>query len=136
MTQPIQVQPNHLAGAERPYRAAVEEFYRTKRGSLPAFDEAWHYFKEEVGEAEEEVEEREEWSWEPKPVDFVNRERLAKELADVMFTLYGVAIAANIDLDEAFRLVVESNMTKERTTEGKVRKGEAYRAPNMETALL
>lgn len=136
MTQPMKTQPTHLGPAVPPYRAAVEEFYRAKRGTIPFFEEAWRYFKEEVGEAEEEAEERGEWAWEAIPIEFINRHTLAKELADVLFTLYGVAIAANIDLDEAFRLVAASNMTKERTPEGKVRRGESYIAPNMASALL
>ena len=53
-----------------------------------------------------------------------------------MFTLYGVAITVGVDLDEAFRLVAESNMTKQKTPEGKVIKGPDYIEPNMESALL
>lgn len=118
-----------------PYRAAVEEFYRTKRGSLPTLEEAWAYFLEEVAETGECLFD-DDCCGEVRDDHEIDREHLAKELGDAKFTLEGLAIAANIDLDEAFRLVVASNMTKERTPEGKVRKSESYIAPNMASALL
>lgn len=136
MAQEQEAQVNQMIVIDANYQQAVEEFYREKRGSIPSFEEAWLYFKEEVGEAEEEAEERGEWSWEAIPVEFIDREKLAKELADVLFTAYGVAIAAGIDLDKSFQLVAESNMTKQKTTEGKVVKGDSYVEPEMSGALL
>ena len=115
----------------------VAQFYREKRGSVPSVEEATDYFFEEVTEVDNCLFGNE-YSWQPSYIEFedLDRGHLAKELADVLFTAYGVAIAAGIDLDKAFELVAESNMTKERTPEGKVRKGESYRDPDMREALI
>lgn len=128
MNQAIYIPP------ETPQQA-VEEFYREKRGSAPSIHEALQYLEEEMIELAYELycyDCHEFLSEEGEQDD----ESVAKELADVMFTLYGVAIAADIDLDKAFRLVVESNMTKQKTPDGKVQKGESYIEPDMSGALL
>jgi predicted HAD superfamily Cof-like phosphohydrolase len=109
------------------YQQEVEQFYMVKRGSVPKLEEAWHYLIEERGEVNAVI------VYDPEET---KREHLAKELADELFTLYGVAIAAGIDLDKAFQLVCDSNMTKEYTPDGKVLKGENYREPDMREALL
>jgi len=119
----------------------VAEFYREKRGSVPSLEEAADYLEEEYWEVDKELFKWEgdinvSRQWVPRLVEEVDRAHLAKELADVLFTAYGVAIAAGIDLDKAFELVCISNMTKERTPEGKVQKGEAYQEPDMSEALL
>lgn len=103
------------------YLEMVSEFYAAKRGGLPTPREAWDFLVEEVRELEmamggEETEE-------------------LKEMADVLYTLYGYAAAQGYDLDEAVRLVHISNMTKERTPEGKIRKGLAYVAPDLSEAV-
>lgn len=103
------------------YGEMVREFYSVKRGSIPTVREAWDLLVEEVRELEmaaggEETDE-------------------LKEMADVMYTLYGYAVAQGYDLDGAFSLVHESNMTKERTETGKVQKGPSYRAPDLSTAV-
>lgn len=112
------------------YQDRVLAFYKEKRGSGPSFTEAVDYDHQESAEAEEAKE------WAEYKYTSKTRAHLAKELADRMFTGYGVAIAAGIDLDKAFDLVCASNMTKERTPEGKVRKGESYIEPDMGGALL
>ena len=75
-------------------------------------------------------------NWEVDPV--TQKERLAKELADSVYTLYGTAITLGIDLDEAIRRVHESNMSKLGADgrpiyrdDGKVLKGPNYREPDM-----
>lgn len=64
-------------------------------------------------------------------------EEVAKELADLVYVVYGTAISLGINLDEAVRRVHESNLTKlvdgdGRREDGKVLKGENYVAPDME----
>jgi predicted HAD superfamily Cof-like phosphohydrolase len=65
-------------------------------------------------------------------------ESVAKELADLVYVLYGTAIALGIDLDEAIRRVHESNMSKLLddgvplfNSNGKVLKGPNYYEPDM-----
>ena len=62
---------------------------------------------------------------------------LLKELADVQYTLSGFATTFNLDLEETFKRVHESNLTKflgdiEYDAEGKVKKGSQYKPPNLE----
>lgn len=63
---------------------------------------------------------------------------VAKELADVLYVVYGTAVSLGINLDEAFSRVHESNMSKLGEDgrpllreDGKVRKGPGYREPCM-----
>lgn len=72
----------------------------------------------------------------------VDREALAKELADVVYVAYGTALAYGIDLDIALREVHESNMTKLDDDgkaivrdDGKILKGPNYRPPILAAAL-
>lgn len=66
-----------------------------------------------------------------------NRDRLTKEMADLLYVVYGAAVALGIDLEEAFRRVHESNMTKLvdgkplMRDDGKVLKGPDYREPDL-----
>lgn len=56
---------------------------------------------------------------------------VAKEMADVMYILYGTAGAYGFDLDVVFDLVHQSNMTKDGIIreDGKLTKGPGYRDP-------
>ena len=73
----------------------------------------------------------------------VDREKLAKEMADLVYVIYGSAIAWGIDLDKAVELVHESNMSKVwpdgkpryRPQDGKVMKPPTYIAPIMTSAV-
>jgi predicted HAD superfamily Cof-like phosphohydrolase len=74
--------------------------------------------------------------WRTDPVR--QKERLAKELADLLYVGYGAAVEIGIDLDEAVRRVHRSNMSKlldDGTPlfgpNGKVLKGPNYREPDM-----
>jgi predicted HAD superfamily Cof-like phosphohydrolase len=66
---------------------------------------------------------------------------LLKEMADLMYVLYGFAVSFGLPLDEAFKRVHESNMSKLvdgkplRREDGKVLKGPNYKAPDL-TDLL
>lgn len=72
------------------------------------------------------------------PENMQRREELLKELSDVVFVCYQFAAAFGFDLDEAMRLVYESNLSKLDEqgnpifrTDGKVLKGPNYAPPNL-----
>lgn len=66
-----------------------------------------------------------------------NKEHIAKELADMVFVIYGAAATLGIDIDLAVTKVYISNMTKLvdgkplMREDGKVLKGPNYIAPDM-----
>lgn len=69
-------------------------------------------------------------------------DRLAHELADVVYVAYGTALVHGIDLDAVIAEIHRSNMTKlgpdgsvTRRPDGKVLKGEHYRAPDVSGVL-
>ncbi|WP_155059264.1 pyrophosphohydrolase domain-containing protein [Streptomyces blattellae] len=69
-------------------------------------------------------------------------DRLAHELADVVYVAYGTALVHGIDLDAVIAEVHRSNMSKlgpeghvARRADGKVLKGEHYEAPDVSGVL-
>ncbi|MFF0202059.1 MazG nucleotide pyrophosphohydrolase domain-containing protein [Streptomyces sp. NPDC005017] len=69
-------------------------------------------------------------------------DRLAHELADVVYVAYGTALVHGIDLDAVLAEIHRSNMTKlgpdgqvARRADGKVLKGEHYQAPDVSAVL-
>ncbi|MHB9858625.1 pyrophosphohydrolase domain-containing protein [Streptomyces sp. YIM S03343] len=69
-------------------------------------------------------------------------DRLAHELADVVYVAYGTALVHGIDLDAVIAEIHRSNMTKlgpdgqvARREDGKVLKGEHYEAPDVRAVL-
>lgn len=69
-------------------------------------------------------------------------DRLAHELADVVYVAYGTALVHGIDLDEVLAEIHRANMSKvgpggeiARRADGKVLKGEHYRAPDVNAVL-
>ncbi|MGC3000195.1 MazG nucleotide pyrophosphohydrolase domain-containing protein [Streptomyces sp. G35A] len=69
-------------------------------------------------------------------------DRLAHELADVVYVAYGTALVHGIDLDEVIAEIHRSNMTKRgpdgrvsRRADGKVLKGDHYEAPDVSAVL-
>ncbi|CBG69591.1 MULTISPECIES: MazG nucleotide pyrophosphohydrolase domain-containing protein [Streptomyces] len=69
-------------------------------------------------------------------------DRLAHELADVVYVAYGTALVHGIDLDPVIAEIHRSNMTKlgpdgrvARREDGKVLKGDHYRAPDVSAVL-
>ncbi|MBN0046437.1 hypothetical protein JS756_20495 [Streptomyces actuosus] len=69
-------------------------------------------------------------------------DRLAHELADVVYIAYGTALVHGIDLDQVIAEIHRSNMTKlgpggqvSRRADGKVLKGEHYEAPDVAAVL-
>jgi predicted HAD superfamily Cof-like phosphohydrolase len=68
-----------------------------------------------------------------------SEEDILKELADMLYVTYGYAATYGWDLDEAFKRVHESNMSKLDDDgkpiyreDGKVTKGPNYKAPKLE----
>ncbi|MFD4787813.1 MazG nucleotide pyrophosphohydrolase domain-containing protein [Streptomyces sp. NPDC058459] len=69
-------------------------------------------------------------------------DHLARELADVVYVAYGTALVHGIDLDEVIAEIHRANMSKigpegeiARREDGKVLKGEHYRAPDVSAVL-
>ncbi|MFE2099389.1 MULTISPECIES: MazG nucleotide pyrophosphohydrolase domain-containing protein [unclassified Streptomyces] len=69
-------------------------------------------------------------------------DKLAHELADVVYVAYGTALVHGIDLDEVIAEIHRANMSKlgpdgqiARRSDGKVLKGEHYRAPDVSAVL-
>ncbi|MEU6545059.1 MazG nucleotide pyrophosphohydrolase domain-containing protein [Streptomyces sp. NPDC046859] len=69
-------------------------------------------------------------------------DRLAHELADVVYVAYGTALVHGIDLDAVLAEIHRSNMTKlgldgqvARRADGKVLKGDHYEAPDVGAVL-
>lgn len=80
---------------------------------------------EEVGEVQKEL-----FGWDKK--------KLAKELADLLYVVYGTAATYGIPIDEVFNRVHESNMSKLGADgkpvyrdDGKILKGPNYKEPDM-----
>ena len=69
-------------------------------------------------------------------------EHIAKELADLLYVTYGAAYALGIDIDRAFELVHQSNMSKLGEDgkpivrrDGKVLKGPNYFEPDLSETI-
>ncbi|MFG2371923.1 MazG nucleotide pyrophosphohydrolase domain-containing protein [Streptomyces sp. NPDC048504] len=69
-------------------------------------------------------------------------DRLAHELADVVYVAYGTALVHGVDLDAVIAEIHRANMTKigpdgeiARRDDGKVLKGEHYEAPDVSGVL-
>lgn len=61
---------------------------------------------------------------------------VADGLADCLYVLYGTAVCYRIPLDEVFREVHRSNMTKTgRRSDGKTQKGAGYEPPRIQVVL-
>jgi predicted HAD superfamily Cof-like phosphohydrolase len=66
-----------------------------------------------------------------------DKQKVAKELADRLYVLYGDAVAYGIDIDNVFDAVHISNMSKltdgvaVKRPDGKVIKGPNYKPPNL-----
>ena len=100
--------------------------YQGKLGYLPSTREAMLRTRLMLSEAAEAVEAM-------QLEDYV---KIAKELADVLYTTYGTAIAYGIPMNEVFLAVHNSNLTKTGAdSDGKVSKGENYDPPDIEELL-
>lgn len=68
--------------------------------------------------------------------------QVAKEIADLLFVVYGAAVNYGIPIDEVFDAVYESNMSKmppdgvvKYREDGKILKGDWYQEPNIGAIL-
>lgn len=63
-----------------------------------------------------------------------DKEKLTKELADILYVTIGFATTFGLPLEEVFKRVHESNMTKQgiKRGDGKILKGATYEAPKLE----
>lgn len=75
-------------------------------------------------------------NWSPSNKDL--KANLVKEMADLLYVIYGTAVVLGVDLQEAFDRVHESNMSKlgpdgkpVYRADGKVMKGPNYKPPVM-----
>jgi predicted HAD superfamily Cof-like phosphohydrolase len=77
-----------------------------------------------------------------RDLEDIDFQAVAKELADVVYVLFGTAVTLGIDLDKAVRLVHESNMSKigvdgnpKYGPNGKVLKGDDYVEPDLSSCV-
>lgn len=89
---------------------------------------------EELEELNDELFPRaEDWRFTANP----DKAKVAKELADLLYVVYGTAASFGIPIDDVFNLVHLSNLSKltngkiERREDGKVLKGPDYRPPDL-----
>lgn len=64
--------------------------------------------------------------------------KIAKELADLLYVVYGTAVSCGLDMEEIFAEVHNSNMTKEldnKRKDGKVLKGRTYNPPSISAII-
>lgn len=112
----------------------VQEFNRAMdvehSASFPNRELRWSLIYEEMDEVFTELF--------PGDGEKINRPRLAKELADLLYVVYGCADALDIPIDEVFYDVHQSNMSKLgadgrpiRREDGKVMKGPNYKPPDL-----
>lgn len=66
-----------------------------------------------------------------------SKESIAKEIADLLYVVYGTAVTLGIPINDVFDKVHKSNMTKSSETDegGKIIKGKDYKPVNMEELL-
>ncbi|WP_298996866.1 hypothetical protein [uncultured Desulfovibrio sp.] len=105
---------------------------------MPGIDLGIDLIKEELEELEVEAANLRAYWWEGVAPSEVIKERFTKELADLLYVTYWLAARIGIDLDAAFRLVHQSNMSKlgpdgkpVKREDGKVLKGPNYKAPDL-----
>jgi predicted HAD superfamily Cof-like phosphohydrolase len=102
------------------------------------FDVASRFIREEIKELLAELKKVHEKVKIPDlDVDLSEVAGLCKEMADVVFVIYGFALTYDLPFDRIFSEVVRSNLTKEGTKKnGKVQKGESYKPPEVDKILL
>ena len=121
-----------LTAMEQPVSQGWEDLEGIKLG-LKLIEEETEEFREAVENLFENTE-----CGEGEDVLNDNREDLAKELTDILYVCYWTAAKIGIDVNEAFRRVHASNMSKLgpdgkpiKREDGKVLKGPGYHAPDL-----
>ena len=121
-----------MTAMEQPVSQGWEDLEGIKLG-LKLIEEETEEFREAVENIFENTE-----CGEGEDVLNDSREDLAKELADILYVCYWTAAKIGIDVNEAFRRVHASNMSKlgpdgkpVKREDGKVLKGPHYHAPDL-----
>ena len=121
-----------LTAMEQPVSQGWEDLEGIKLG-LKLIEEETEEFREAVENLFENTE-----CGEGEDVLNDNREDLAKELTDILYVCYWTAAKIGIDVNEAFRRVHASNMSKlgpdgqpVKREDGKVINGPGYHAPDL-----
>ena len=121
-----------MTAMEQPVSQGWEDLEGIKLG-LKLIEEETEEFREAVENLFENTE-----CGEGEDVLNDNREDLAKELTDLLYVCYWTAAKIGIDINEAFRRVHASNMSKlgpdgkpVKREDGKVLKGPHYHAPDL-----
>lgn len=121
-----------MTAMEQPVSQGWEDLEGIKLG-LKLIEEETEEFREAVENLFENTE-----CGEGEDVLNDNREDLAKELTDLLYVCYWTAAKIGIDINEAFRRVHASNMSKlgpdgkpVKREDGKVLKGPGYHAPDL-----
>lgn len=127
----------------------VEDFHKAfgaRIGIAPYIDNSellelrWNLIQEEFVEVEKEIFDSATGAMlEPGQI---NLAALAKELADVLYVVYGFGVTFGVDMDAVFAEVHDSNMSKlgpdgkpVRRSDGKILKGPFYKAADIEKVL-
>ena len=121
-----------MTAMEQPVSQGWEDLEGIKLG-LKLIEEETEEFREAVENLFENTE-----CGEGEDVLNDNREDLAKEFADILYVCHWTAAKIGIDVNEAFRRVHASNMSKlgpdgkpVKREDGKVLKGPGYHAPDL-----
>lgn len=121
-----------MTAMEQPVSQGWEDLEGIKLG-LKLIEEETEEFREAVENLFENTE-----GGEGEDVLNESREDLAKELADILYVCHWTAAKIGIDINEAFRRVHASNMSKlgpdgkpVKREDGKVLKGPGYHAPDL-----
>jgi len=100
--------------------------------------------REELNEIEQEVNmidiNNNKWENTPEDIKLENKAALLKEMVDLQYVLSGMAATFNLPLEEAYRRVHESNMSKfepciKYREDGKILKGDGYQPPYLEDLI-
>lgn len=121
-------------------QGAVMAFYEDKFGRMPTKGEAYDRLSEEIDELLTAFSYSDTRDDDPDPFGYDTTGspavHILKEMADVMYTLYGYALARGWNLERAFERVHASNMGKPKSVDGqKVQKGEGYTPPDLSDCL-
>lgn len=124
-------------GKVKEFHTAMETVRNSWPPSLELFDFRADLIREEFNELVAETYAADEWDKRTVPGNFV-KHQIAKELADLLYVVYGTADAFGIDIDRVFAEVHRSNMSKLvdgkplKREDGKVLKGPNYKPPNLD----
>ena len=118
----------------------VKEFHESMKmtiGVWPPTEQERMLRRDLIREESEEVD-TELVAWHNLGAIPLNKQKLAKELADLLYVVYGTAVSFGIPINEVFEEVHRSNMSKlvdgkpSYREDGKVLKGPNYQPPKLD----